>query len=834
VSPHIFIVFLCLAPYLIAAATGPITLNDHEYFSGPGFAFLNFHNNYMVGNQGGLQMFQNGERILDSGDFFLEAKEQNQVTGRLVLRRQVDRGTGAVTVFGRVSGLNVDYRLITRSDGNNVLVKLEVDHPLDWSKVRAAGFRICLYPGAYLSKSFVGDSGSGVFPRQFTGAEVLLAASHKLRIAGEDPLYAVSISRDQGELALMDTRRGGPSDWFSVIASLAPGTAGTSLELTITPTIRPEWRRAPVIGVSQAGYHPRQPKRAILELDPRTETLGPLRLFRLQLSGERTLVREGAPKSWGVFHSSRYAIFDFSDVREPGVYMLEYANVTAGPVRIDTGVLEQAWQPTLEYFLPVQMCHVQVREGHRVWHGPCHLDDALQAPAHKEYIDGYRQGERETAFADNTHVPGLDWGGWHDAGDNDIPAGSLDSTILPLALAWEEFRPAIDQTSIDRKSREVNLHTPDGQPDILQQIEYGAAWLLATYRAGGHIFPGVIESTPLAYSNLGDPATITDNRIYDPSLKPYETGGSRSGTFDDRWVFTNRNTGLQYETAQALAAAYRVLRGSRADFAGECLDVARKLWAYEQSNAPAYAQNAYVPRDSGHRREELAATAELWLTTRDAQYSKHLLSLVPVLESIKPADFGRGLGSSLARTLTSISDPGYQAAVRKLAAGYKAICATRASSNPFGVPYPEEVTNVDYRLEERSGIHSGFVWGHGWTLQEDAMDQYILHTQLPDIYGPEAVWNVVSFVLGAHPAGNKSFVSGVGANSALIAYGYNRAEWSHIPGGVISGTSLIKPDFLELKEFPFLWYQTEYVLSGAATYIFDVLAAQKLAAENGI
>ena len=46
--------------------------------------------------------------------------------------------------------------------------------------------------------------------------------------------------------------------------------------------------------------------------------------------------------------------------------------------------------------------------------------------------------------------------------------------------------------------------------------------------------------------------------------------------------------------------------------------------------------------------------------------------------------------------------------------------------------------------------------------------------------------------------------------------------------GVISGASLVKPDYMELKKFPFLWYQTEYVIGGAATYIFDVLAAEKL------
>ena len=60
----------------------------------------------------------------------------------------------------------------------------------------------------------------------------------------------------------------------------------------------------------------------------------------------------------------------------------------------------------------------------------------------------------------------------------------------------------------------------------------------------------------------------------------------------------------------------------------------------------------------------------------------------------------------------------------------------------------------------------------------------------------------------------------------------NRTDWSHIPSGVISGASLVKPDYMELKEFPFLWYQTEYVIGGAATYIFDILAADKLLNEK--
>ena len=49
---------------------------------------------------------------------------------------------------------------------------------------------------------------------------------------------------------------------------------------------------------------------------------------------------------------------------------------------------------------------------------------------------------------------------------------------------------------------------------------------------------------------------------------------------------------------------------------------------------------------------------------------------------------------------------------------------------------------------------------------------------------------------------------------------------------MVSGTALIRPDFPELLEFPFLWQQTEYVLGGGSShYMFLVLAAQQLLEE---
>ncbi len=116
--------------------------------------------------------------------------------------------------------------------------------------------------------------------------------------------------------------------------------------------------------------------------------------------------------------------------------------------------------------------------------------------------------------------------------------------------------------------------------------------------------------------------------------------------------------------------------------------------------------------------------------------------------------------------------------------------------------------------------------GFGWDLQTDALRHYYFQKHLPDIFDANTLLNVVNFVLGCHPATNASYVSGVGANSTLVAYGFNRDDWTGIPGGVIPGVSFVRPAFMELKNFPYHFNQTEYVIHGAGSYIFDVLAAQ--------
>ncbi len=99
-----------------------------------------------------------------------------------------------------------------------------------------------------------------------------------------------------------------------------------------------------------------------------------------------------------------------------------------------------------------------------------------------------------------------------------------------------------------------------------------------------------------------------------------------------------------------------------------------------------------------------------------------------------------------------------------------------------------------------------------------------------NFFRPSYAFNALNFILGCHPGENtSSFVSGVGVRSLTTAYGFNRDDWSYIPGGISSGTALIYPDLPELKTWPYFWQQTEYVLGGGTTdFMILALAADYL------
>ena len=805
------------------------TVNDLEYFEAPGLSVLVFHDIYPEGKQGGLEIIQHGERVATNGDLRLEPTPGQWAPLPKAGKREADAEKGIVKVSSSYSDYNLDYTVRVQADGDSLRIYVDLERALPSELEGKVSFNLELFPQAYFGKTFLMGETLGVFPRQANGPMVRrqegqlvparLATGPKIHIAPEDPLLRMTIERIRGgEMALFDGRDTAHNGWF-VVRSVVPSEATKgAIEWLVTPHSIPGWRRKPVISISQVGYHPDQVKRAIIELDPQTEKLGEGVLLRVDPEQGFRKVFSAPLKKWGRFLRFEYAIFDFTDVREAGMYMVQYESQSTPPFRISRDVFRNGvWQPTLETYFPVQMCHMRVVDRYRVWHGACHLDDALQAPPSHVHFDGYRQGaETDTPYSTDQHIPHLDKGGWHDAGDYDLAAGSQAQTTYVLTLAHEAFGVDSDQTTVRKDERLVLLHTPDGVPDIVQQIAHGVENLLSGYRAVGHSFSGIISRRLDQYVHLGDAATMTDNRIYDPSLGPNEAKEERSGGLDDRWVFTNRDTSLEYKVITALAAASRALRGHEDILAQECLDTAVKAWDYEQTRPPVEHRSAYNPRRS--KIQEALATAELLITTRDDRYRQRLVDLIgTVRENMVEVEVGwdnvveNEVGWALVRALPLIKEEAFAQNLKDALKKYQTALKEELARNPYHILYRPRV------------------WGIGWDILRFAMQQYFVVKAYPDLFDREDILSVLNYILGCHPGSNISLVSGVGAHSLTITYGINRADWSYIPGAVASGTNLVRPDFPELKDnFPFLWQQAENVIGGAATYIFCVLAADEL------
>jgi hypothetical protein len=804
----------------VSAQAPGLRLNTQEYFEMPGLNVMAFQDIYPEGHQAGVNLIQNGERVASNGDLRLDPVPGQWQPMPKQDKRVVDRQANEIvtslsypdpsrnrTGFNPIDypDLNFSYKVRVRGEGKQVRIIVDLDQPLPAEWVGKVGFNLELYPGALFGKTWYLDGHSGIFPRQADGPDqkdsagepqpVPLATGKRLAVAPDSDAQRLIIESRTGDLQLLDARNRHSNGWF-VVRSLVPAKAAAgAIEWLVAPNAIPNWKSPPVIHVSQVGYHPGQKKVAVIELDPAGAPSGAARLRRISESGGFEDALSATPAVWGKFLRYQYLQFDFTAVIKPGMYVVEYGNVRTEPFQIADDVFKRhVWQPTLEYFLPIQMCHMRVEDSYHLWHGACHLDDARMSPINHNHFDGYSQGPSTlTSFKPGETVPGLNAGGWHDAGDDDLRIESQADEVFILASAYEQFHVTYDDTTVDEANHVARIHQPDGKPDILQQVEHGILSILGGYKSMGRVYRGIITPTLKQYVLEGDTANVTDNLFYDAALGPDGRTGTHSGAPDDRLVFTEQNAGHEYKAIAALAIAARVLKDFDPPMAKSCLEAAEGMWKQD--------------RGAGGVNDRVFAAVELLQTTRNAVYGQAVLDARRQI--IANVDT---LGGEVARVLDMLPDKSFAEDLRAAVAKSFARMVEQQKSSPFGVPYRPNI------------------WGAGWDIQKFGVQQYYLHRAFPDLVTADYLLNALNFVLGVHPGSNTaSFASGVGARSMTVAYGFNRADWTYIPGGVVSGTALIRPDFPELKDFPHLWQQAEYVLGGGSSnYMFLVLAADQI------
>ena len=810
-----------LMAYCGTLTAADLQLNAQDYFEEQGLSVLayqnTFHPVFRDQKLSGIEIILHGERIATDGEVRLQPTPEQWDPVPTFTGRKRSNVSNQLIASSGYPELSLSYRLELTAEGQGMRVAVHLDHPLPANLVGKAGFNLDFLPTAYFGKSYVLDQETGIFPRHPHGPMVRdaagaiepapLASGHRIVLSPEDPMTRVTISSDGAGLALFDARNKAQNGWFVVRSLIPADRTQNALVWHIQPNVIPGWIRPVVVSYNQVGYTPDRSKVAMLELDPLDYQPPTAQILRLSPAGKYEPVFQGAIEPRGKWLRYRYASFDFSSVREPGIYSIAYAGKMFGPFRIATELYAQGvWQPSLDTYLAVQMDHVKVREGYRVWHGVSHMDDARQAPVNYTHFDGYAMGATsDSPFGAGEHIPGLNQGGWYDAGDYDIRTQTQDRVITDLVLAREVFHVGDDETTVDEASRLVQIHRPDGIPDVLQQIKHGVLGLVAQYDAFGHAIPGIIEPTLEEYTHLGDAASKTDGKIYSAKMGPLDTDGVSSGVPDDRWAFTSHITPLNYDAAAALAAASRVLHGYDDALAGRCLTIAMQVWNDEHSHPPLIF-HSFNTTGGELDEEEVKAAVELLIATQGAApYKARLKALVPVIEKKFAA-----LGWIATRALPFM-DAGFRSSLAAATSAFKERQDVELTKNPFGVP-----------------ISPGN-WGGSANVAEFAVANYFLHQAFPNIIGVEETLRGFDYLLGRHPANAVSYVSSVGTVSKLVAYGNNRADYSFIPGGMIPGVVIIQPDFPELKDsWPFLWYENEYVIDAATAFILAANAAQAL------
>lgn len=820
-----------------------LKLNDLDYFETDGvnvFVFSNQYNGMFFDEKtAGIEIIHHGVRTSTGGAVRLQNTPEQWDLVPQVVDRKIDKQNNSIDVVLRYEEYDFNSRVnVTAKDGG-VIISVFIDKPLPEKLEGHAGFNLEFLPSTYFEKMYIIDGNPANFPRypssntkiesinkkinQFAehttfddrgrGEFIIpepLATGKTIVLAPEDPECFVTIKSSDTDLMLYDGRNLAQNGWFIVRSLLPAKKTGKVLEWYLEANAVPNWIRKPNIGFSQVGYTPNQEKTAVIELDKNDTPLKTATLFQVTQEGNSVEKFKGEVKVWGKYLRYNYVKFNFSSVKEPGIYYILYGNEKTNTFTINTNVYDNVWHPTLDVWFPVQMDHMEVNEAYRVWHGAPYLDDCLQAPLNVQHFDGYNMGDTtDTEYKPLERIPNMAVGGWFDAGDFDIQTGSHNSVVSSFVDAWEDFKVDRDVTYIDQKTRYVDIHRPDGKADLIQQIEHGTLNLVAQCENIGHPVRGIVVPNLHQYHHLGDAMTETDNLPYNPNLKPYETDGKSSGTPDDRWAFTTRTPFLDYSTAAALAGASRALKGYNNDLADRSLANAIRLIeeADELMKKPSKDDNPMM-RMWG-RGADIDAALQLYITTKDKKYADRFLEKIWSLleQPTNGHEFGQMFfaSRSLNPALRAIPymDNEYKTKLKDYVIKYKELIDETEKKNPYGLPI------------------SGGGWGGSGSVVNSAITNYYVHKAFPEIMNKEYVLRGMNYIFGCHPYSNISFVNAVGTRSKKVAYGNNRADFTTIAGGIVPGVMLLKPDFLENKDdWPFLWGENEVTIGGSAEYIF--------------
>ncbi|WP_116108955.1 cellulase N-terminal Ig-like domain-containing protein [Lewinella sp. IMCC34191] len=817
---------------LLGVGAQDLMLNDLEYFETQGVNVLVYSNEFTGGfndeKNAGIEIIHHGVRTAQGGAVRLSNTPEQWDLVPNITTRTIDSVAGTIEATLRYDDYDFESRVIVTPKGKGVEISVYLDEPLPAELEGDAGFNLEFLPSKYWNKVYTMDGRLNRFPRYVVGDTRTRPNSEKLKqfkgyvthddrgtgsyveplpletgrtilLAPDDPERMVKITSEDTDLMLFDGRILAQNGWFVVRSVLPAGETGKVLTWLVEPNAIDGWVREPNVGLSQVGYLPTQPKVSVIELDKADEPLAEASLYKIEEDGTTTEAFNGPIDPWGDYFKYHYVKFDFSEVTTPGIYYIQYGDVKTNNFLIDESVYDQITDATSDIWIPIHMNHMFVNEGYRVWHGEPFKEGYRQAPPNTDHFDIHAQGPTtDTDYEALELIPGLNVGGFFDAGDFDIETGANLGVVENFAQTWEYFAPERDRTFVDEEQRYVDLHRPDGKPDVLQFLEHGTLNLVAQAEIIGHMALTLTNSVLDNYHHLGDAASITDGLPYNPELGPYEVAedGKSSGVKDDMWAFTSRSPRRDLRAATTFAAASRALKGYNDELSERALAQSKRLLA------EATELIANEPEDAPERRwgagADVSTNLQLYKSTGEQEYADKFLELLwPALDQM--------LTWNILTALHAIPDmdEAYKEKLRPYVVKYKDYIDELEDDNPYGVP-----------ITLRNWAGAGQIVNFGTTI-------CFANKYYPEVISADNAFKVTGWLYGNHPYHNYSLVATLGATRPKeVFYGNNRADFSFIPGNVAPGLLFRQPDHFEnYDDWPFLWGQNEGTIGGNTAYL---------------
>ena len=478
---------LSLLLFLLAAcgteSSQDLKLNDLGYFERQGVNVLVYNNLFTGGfndeKNAGIEIIHHGVRTAQGGAVRLSNTPEQWDLVPDIPTRTVDSLSNAIESVLQYPDYNFESRVVVTPKGKSVEISVYLDNPVPKELEGAAGFNLEFLPSQYWNKTYLVDGRINRFSRYVVGNTVARPNSEKIKqyrgyvtsddrgtgefidplpletgrnfiLAPEDPERKVKVSSEDADIMLFDGRVLAQNGWYVVRSLLPAGKTGKVLTWTVEPNAIEGWIREPNIGFSQVGYLPSQPKVSVIELDKKDKVLSKASIYKIGEDGNTTEVFSGNIDPWGDYFKYNYVKFDFSSVNTPGIYYIQYGDVKTNNFLIGDDVYDEITDATSDIWIPIHMNHMFVNEAYRVWHGEPFKEGYLQAPPNTNHFDGHRQGPTtDTKYKALELIPGLNVGGYFDAGDFDIETGSNIGVVQNFVQTWEDFKPLRDQTFVD-------------------------------------------------------------------------------------------------------------------------------------------------------------------------------------------------------------------------------------------------------------------------------------------------------------------------------------------------------------------------------------------------